>query len=281
MTVHLFGGVSSPSCANFALKKTAADNSSDFDAETIETVKRNFYVNGCLKLVSSEGKAIRLASQLCELLACGGFKLTKCLSNSRRVIESLPVTERAPQVKDLDFDKLPVERALSVQWNIPSDQFGFKITDKDRPATRRGILLIVSSINDPLGFVAPFILNAKLILQDLCRKKFGWDDQIPDEFMPRWQTWLQELPKLEQLTIGPCFKTPQLGEIISTQLHHFTDASQQGYGAVMYLRITDVSGNVKCSFVMGNDNSQNGAISGCHSNKAGQDISRRINPFNR
>ena len=32
MTVHLFGGASSPSCANFALKKTAADNRSDFDA---------------------------------------------------------------------------------------------------------------------------------------------------------------------------------------------------------------------------------------------------------
>ena len=251
MTVHLFGGASSPSCANFALKRTAEDNSSDFDAETVETVKRNFYVDDCLKSVSSEDKAIRLASQLCELLARGGFKLTKWLSNSRRVIESLPVTERAPQVKDLDFDKLPVERALGVQWNISSDQFGFKITVKDRPATRRGILSIVSSVYDPLGFVAPFVLNAKLILQDLCRRKFGWDDQIPDEFMQRWRTWLQELPKLEQFTIDRCFKTPYFGEITSTQLHHFADASQQGYGAVTYLRITDVSGNVKCSFVMG------------------------------
>ena len=69
--------------------------------------------------------------------------------------------------------------------------------------------------------------------------------------MHRWQTWLQELPKLEQLSIDRCFKTPNFGEITSTQLHHFADASQQGYGAVTYLRITDVSGNVKCSFVMG------------------------------
>lgn len=43
MRVHLFGGASSPSCANFALKRTAEDNK-DYDPQTIETVKRNFYV---------------------------------------------------------------------------------------------------------------------------------------------------------------------------------------------------------------------------------------------
>ena len=38
MTVHLFGGMSSPSCANFALRKTADDNEGDFDPETIQTI---------------------------------------------------------------------------------------------------------------------------------------------------------------------------------------------------------------------------------------------------
>lgn len=104
---------------------------------------------------------------------------------------------------------------------------------------------------DPLGFAAPFILNAKLILQDLCRNKYGWDDKIPDEYLQRWQAWLLELPKLEQLKIERCFKSPDLGEIASCQLHHFSDASQQAYGAVTYLRITDHDGNVNCSFVMG------------------------------
>ena len=69
--------------------------------------------------------------------------------------------------------------------------------------------------------------------------------------MRRWQAWLQELPKLEQVAIDRCFKPPNFGEVSSTQLHHFSDASQQGYGAVTYLRITDRSGNTKCSFVMG------------------------------
>ena len=141
-----------------------------------------------------------------------------------------------------------MERALGVQWNVASDQFGFSIIIEDRPATRV-LLSKISSVYEPLGFVVPFILIAKLILQDLCRNKYGWDDKIPDEFLNRWQAWLQELPKL--VTIDCYFKLPDLGEITSCQLHHFSSTSQQGYGAVTYLRLTGHDGNVKCSFVMG------------------------------
>ena len=110
---------------------------------------------------------------------------------------------------------------------------------------------MVSSVYDPRGFSAPFILNAKMILQDLCRYNFGWDNKILAEYMHRWQAWLQELPKLKQLEIDQCIKSLDFGEISLSQLHHFSDASQQGYRAVTYLRITDHHGNIKCSFVMG------------------------------
>ena len=51
MLVHLFGGVSSPSCANYALQKTADDSAEHFVEDTIQTVRRNFYVDDCLKSV--------------------------------------------------------------------------------------------------------------------------------------------------------------------------------------------------------------------------------------
>ena len=38
MTAHLFGGVWSPSCANFALRKCAADQVHNFSEETINTI---------------------------------------------------------------------------------------------------------------------------------------------------------------------------------------------------------------------------------------------------
>ena len=201
MQVHLFGGASSPSCSNFALKRTAEDNKTDFDQQTIETVKKNFYVDDCLKSVSSDDEAIRMASQLRELLSRGGFRLTKWNSTSRKLIMSLPESERAKKIKDLNFDKLSIERVLGVQWNVSTDQFGFSIVIKDRPMTRRGILSVASSVFDPLGFVAPFIHQAKRILQELCRMKLDWDESIPEKFQDHWQSWLQDLPRLEELAI--------------------------------------------------------------------------------
>ena len=48
MCVHIFGAKSSPSCCNYALRRTATDNESDFDQKTLDIVKRNFYVDDCL-----------------------------------------------------------------------------------------------------------------------------------------------------------------------------------------------------------------------------------------
>ncbi|PIK55915.1 hypothetical protein BSL78_07185 [Apostichopus japonicus] len=48
MMVHLFGAVSSPSCANYALHKTADDFGDGFDKRTVEAVKENFYVDDML-----------------------------------------------------------------------------------------------------------------------------------------------------------------------------------------------------------------------------------------
>ena len=251
MMVHLFGATSSPSCANFALRRTAEDNQLEFSKEAVNTVKDNFCVDDCLKSVSSENKAIVLVNELRQLLSKGGFRLTKWVSNSRNVIDSIPISERAGSVKDILLDQLPIERALGVRWYVESDTFGFKISVKDRPPTRRGILSVVSSVYDPLGFAAPFILPAKALLQDLCRKNLGWDDPISNEDLTRWRNWLDELPRLEDLKVDRCFKPTNFGEVVSSQLHHFADASQHAYGAATYLRVTNAKGDVHCSFIIG------------------------------
>ena len=251
MRVHLFGGASSPSCANFALRKTAEDNKEEFDPVAIETVNKNFYVDDCLKSTATEAEAIHLSSQLRQLLAKGGFRLTKWISNSKEVMESLPESERAVSLKELVFGRTVVERALGLQWNVVSDQFGFKIVVKERPFTRRGILSTVCSIYDPLGFAAPFVFQAKLFLQDLCRKKLDWDDVISEEDQKRWKAWLEDLLQLEKVVINRCLKPANFGKITSRQIHNFSDASQVGYGAVTYLRLTDDQENTSCSFVMG------------------------------
>lgn len=71
MLVHIFGAVSSPSCVTFALLKTAEDNQKDYPADVISTVRENFYVDDCLKSVSTEEQAVSLYRQLTEVCQRG------------------------------------------------------------------------------------------------------------------------------------------------------------------------------------------------------------------
>lgn len=48
MTVHIFGATSSPSCANFALRKCAEDNEGRFGWQVTEKLLHCFYVDDCL-----------------------------------------------------------------------------------------------------------------------------------------------------------------------------------------------------------------------------------------
>ena len=254
MTVHPFGAVSSPSCSNYALRKTASENEADVGTAAAETMRRNFYVDDCLKSVSTKAEAKDLISRLRQTCGKGGFRLTKFICNERDVLETVPEEERSKDVKtlDLNYDDLPIERALGVHWCVESDTFGFRILVKDKPLTRRGILSIVSSIYDPLGFAAPFALIAKKLLQDLCREeRLGWDDQLPDCYLRRWEKWRNELPSLERLSFPRCVRPPDFGEVKSRQLHIFSDASSIGYGSVVYQRLCDNQGHIHCSFLIG------------------------------
>ena len=252
MTVHLFSGTWSPSACNFALHRTAEDNQADFDAETVKAVLRDFYVDDCLKSLKNESKASSMVAQLCTLLQRGGFRLTKWVSNSREVMATVPEEDKAKQLKgvDLNFSVLPTERALGVCWNVESDCFCYKIVIAEKPLTKRGLLSIVSSVFDPLGFVCPYTIIAKKLIQDLTRSKIGWDEPLPTDVMDQWMAWRNGLPAMEKLMIPRCVQGPTNGEITDIQLHHFSDASQMAYGVASYLRFTDSHGHVHCCLLM-------------------------------
>ena len=158
MKVHVFGATSSPACALYALKETARDHAASYSKEAVQTVMENFYMDDCLKFVPSRDKAILLCQQLANLLKQGGFRLTKWLSNDKEVLEHIPSEERAKVVLDLAEIGVSCERILGVQWNFQEDYFQFNISLTNKPCTRRGILSMISSLFDPLGFVARVVL---------------------------------------------------------------------------------------------------------------------------
>ena len=82
-----------------------------------------------------------------------------------------------------------------------SGTFGCNVSLKHKPPTQRGIFSVVGSVFDPFGFLGTFVLIVKKILQDLCRIKLGWDDEVPTEYRKQWQRRLSDVLKLCQFMI--------------------------------------------------------------------------------
>ena len=79
-------------------------------------------------------------------------------------------------------------------WNIDTDRFGYKISMQDKPLSKTEMLSELSSVYDPLGFVAPFLLHGRKIIEMLSQQELGWDEIVSDERIgwngsPSCQPW--------------------------------------------------------------------------------------------
>ena len=78
-----------------------------------------------------------------------------------------------------------------------------------------------------------------------------WDEDIPDDISKKWLKWKENLPNLEMVHLGRCFKPHGFGKVVDCSLHHFSDACENGYGQASYIRLVDDGGRIHCSLVMG------------------------------
>ena len=251
MKVHLFGASSSPGCANFALKRLAKDHQ-HLGEKAANFLMNDFYVDDGLKGESTVEAAVDLLKKARLICSAGSLRLHKIVSNNNEVVNSVPESERggaAQANKDTDLGTTALESVLGLQWCTESDSFCFKLIPKDNPLTRRGILATVASVYDPLGLIAPVVLVGRMILQEMCGVGAGWDHPIQEDLRPRWEKWINDLQKLADFKVPRCY----LGNIsspVEVELHHFSDASLQGYGQCSYLRIKSDDGQAHCSLVM-------------------------------
>ncbi|XP_064641922.1 uncharacterized protein LOC135496491 [Lineus longissimus] len=255
MNVHLFGARSSPGCCSFGLKRIAQDNEQELGTEAADFIRHNFYVDDGLKSITTDEQGITLVQSSQAMCANGGLRLHKIASNSSQVLRSVPENDRSQKDSELPVSingtGYPIERALGVYWCIEADTFEFRITLKDNPLTRRGVLSTIGSIYDPLGIAAPVLLVGKQILQDLCRENADWDTPLEEGLRTRWECWRDELPMLEKIAVSRCHKPKNFGEVKCIELHHLSDASSTGYGQCSYVRMVNARDEVHCSFVMG------------------------------
>ena len=232
MNVHPFGKVDSPCCCLWALKKTATNSITNIIARAKEAITENFYMDNYLDSFNTQSEAMDI-SQVMAALKEGGFRLTKWTSNDSWILDNLPLSKILAASINLDLDDTNIKCALGILWNPMMDTLQIKVSDRETPMTKRGILSYTSSIFDPLGILPPIILEPKLIIRSLWKEQVDWDDEIPYNLKNRFEKWKENLKSWNAVEIPRWY---YLDKNNDTELHIFTNASASAYGAVAYFR---------------------------------------------
>ena len=126
----------------------------------------------------------------------------KWLSNSN-VLRETYMKDRAKQI-DLSIDDLPSVKTLAVVWVASSNQFSFSAAPlvEDKALIKRKFLSKISTLFDPLGFVTPFVVRAKILVQEVWISGIDWDDQHPENILSKVKKWFAELQHLGNIKIG-------------------------------------------------------------------------------
>ena len=221
MVVFIFGSVSSPAVCAHVLRKSALDA----DPEDSQVAVR----------------------EVDNVLKKGGFELAQWGSSSRRVLSQLPGNPVA--ALNLDIEGLPTERTLGISLDFHADCFVLKAMGNVDCKTRREILRATARNFDPLGFLAPVLLHAKLILQSIFQVTADWDATLGSSFLEKWRNWAGSLIAVNDLRIPRCF-CPEEYNPDAVDLLMFSDSSERAFGAEGILRFELTNGTVKTAFVM-------------------------------
>ncbi|WP_253302436.1 DUF1759 domain-containing protein [Wolbachia endosymbiont of Psylliodes chrysocephala] len=256
MQVMTFGATCSPSLAQYVKNKNASEFKTQFP-EAYHAILNKHYVDDYLDSCDSESEAIKLIDNVILVHKKGGFLMRNWLSNSKNILLHLPEDMRSKNLKDFSSEStLPIEKILGVQWDPEKDEFKFKlntgkISEKtlklEEFPTKREVLKVVMSIFDPLGFLNNIIIKGRILLQNIWRENINWDEKISPNSFQRWKSWINELGTIKEITIPRCYSL-NIPTASNIQLHSFSDASQQAYSAVVYLRISSQNG-VEISFL--------------------------------
>ena len=117
-------------------------------------------MDNILESVRNKDMLKKLPSDVIGMCEKGRFKLTKFISNTIKVLNTIPEEGQHRKIKnqDLEMSDRPVEKALGIHWNTENDCFF-------EPLTRAGVLSTIISIYYPLDIAAPFVLNGCQITQ--------------------------------------------------------------------------------------------------------------------
>ncbi|XP_015122056.1 uncharacterized protein LOC107044624 [Diachasma alloeum] len=203
------------------------------------------YVDDIYGAAETEHQLEEIIKQLINLCMAGGMPLQKWCSNVPHISKRLGLSSgSAPTI---EFEESTV-KVLGLCWQPEADTFHYKARNFNRDTiTKRVILSEIAQIYDPLGLIAPVIVTAKILIQELWLLKFNWDDQLPVAFMKCWQHFR---PKLQQLSSQSLPRWLNLSlNTTDVQLHGVPDASNLAMDTSVYLRASSATSGITVTLI--------------------------------
>ena len=208
MTVHVFGKSTSPAVATYGIRKIVENCEEDVKG----FVNTDFYVDDGLTSLPTVPQAVSLLSRTSKAFETEGIKMQKIDSNSDKVMMEFPPNALADGVRDLTLEQLPVQRSLGLLWDLNTDTFTYESTNDAKPYTKRGVLSTINSPYDPIGFLAPVVLEGRLCMRDLMTSHANWDSPLPLDKHLKWTRWKDSLLHLKHINIHRTYSALPLCE---------------------------------------------------------------------
>jgi hypothetical protein len=255
MEAMTFGATCSPSSAQYVKNRNAEEFRSEFPG-AVDAIIQNHYVDDYLDSQPDRDSALQRMLQVIAIHKHGGFQICNWISSDPTLLDQIPAELKA-DIKTLSFAPENTERVLGLYWDQSSDSFTFMshfitvsedILNGEKRPTKREVLSLLMSIFDPMGFISHFTVKAKILLQDTWRTGIGWNDELPTQFIDKWNNWIQELKILTTVRIPRCYEE-DVEQADNIQLHLFTDASSQAFSTVGYFRF-QFSTHINVALVM-------------------------------
>ncbi|XP_063975158.1 uncharacterized protein LOC135161485 [Diachasmimorpha longicaudata] len=231
LTTVTYGTRSAPFLAVRVLAQLVEDDGSRYPL-AVKPITRGRYVDDICGGADSAQDLIDTANQLTSLCLSGGFPLAKWHSNSSELLDAVSTDRTLQGTRIIDGS---LTKILGVSWNPSTDHFNFAVTSPGESSiSKRIILSETAQLFDPLGFLAPVVVRAKILLQSLWIEKLGWDEPVPALTAQRWRQFRQELSQLSHVSIP---RWLGLLKDSTVEIHGFSDASQLAMSAVLYLKV--------------------------------------------
>ncbi|XP_041450162.1 uncharacterized protein LOC121404571 [Drosophila obscura] len=204
------------------------------------------YVDDVLAGTHTQPQAIFAIAELREALDSAGFPLRKWTANQKGVLSDIPL-DHLLRADFLELEESSIAKTLGIRWQASADEFFFVPPEliHREACTKRNVLSQIAKLFDPAGWLAPFVIQAKMFMQEVWLRELGWDDDLPGDLRQTWETFLQSFPAIQQIHIPRGIHVCPTAKV---QIHGFCDASQRAYGAAIYVRVERPHG-IFCSLL--------------------------------